>query len=83
MSSWRKHATHAEETKAVKAALLAAGYTNVKVRHSTGTARAWLNVQANLKQGQTWSDRDTDILRIAQAITGRTGDYDGRINVGG
>ena len=42
--SWRKHETHAAETKAVKAALKDAGLPVVKVGHGSGTAHCWLEV---------------------------------------
>ena len=42
--SWRKHETHAAETKAVKAALKAASLPVVKVGHGSGTAWGWLEV---------------------------------------
>ncbi len=50
---WRVHATHAEETKAVRAALKAAGI-KAKVTHGTGTGWAWLEI--NVGAGQQWGD---------------------------
>lgn len=44
--SWRKHETHKAETKAVKAALKAAGIS-AKVGHGKGTAWAWLHIHIN------------------------------------
>ncbi len=79
--TWRKHKTHREETKAVKDALLKAGFTNVKVGHGTGTAWGWLKIYCDAKPGQSYQDKRLEVLRIAKAVTGRHGDYDGEINV--
>ena len=69
------------ETKTVKTALTKAGYTGVKVRHGTGTAWGWLSIKCNEKLNQSWQDKNTDVERIAQQVTGRRGDYGGRINI--
>ena len=69
------------ETKAVKAAIIHAGYTGVKVGHGTGTAWGWLHIKCNEKPDQDWQGKNTDVERIAQAVTGRHGDYGGRINI--
>jgi hypothetical protein len=37
-----------EETRAVKKALVAAGYTTARVKHGTGTAWGWLKSYATL-----------------------------------
>ena len=74
-------AVRVAETKAVKDALLASGYTVVKVGHGTGTARSWLHIKCDEKPDQTWQDKYSDVERIAQRITGRSGDYSGRINI--
>jgi len=79
--SWRKHKTHREETKAVKAALIKAGFTNVRVGHGTGTAWGWLHIHCDPKPSQNFQRKDREVVRIAQAVTGRHGDYDGQINV--
>ncbi len=79
--TWRNHSTHREESKAVKTALVAAGYTGVSVTHGTGTAWSWLEIHAQQKLGQAWEAAWRDILRIAHLVTGRTGDYEGEINV--
>jgi hypothetical protein len=42
--AWRKQETHGEETKAVKAALIAAGFDVLKVGHGQGTAWGWLHI---------------------------------------
>ena len=78
---WREHKTHQAETQAVKNALIEAGYTNVKVKHGTGTAWGWLKIYADPKPGQSYQDKRLGILRIAKRITGRGGDYEGEINV--
>lgn len=84
--SWRNHKTHREETKAVKEALLNAGYTNVRVGHGTGTAWGWLDIYCDDKvflqcnnPGRSFQDKRVEVLRIAKAVTGRHGDYDGEI----
>jgi len=69
------------ETKTVKKALTNAGYTGVKVGHGTGTAWGWLHIKCDEKQGQGWPSKYSDVERIAQQVTGRTGDYGGRINI--
>lgn len=43
--SWRKHENHRAETKAVKAALKAAGVEVQRVGHDTGTAWGWLHIK--------------------------------------
>ena len=69
------------ETQSVKAALTQAGYTGVKVEHGRGTACGWLHVKADEKPGQTWREKNADCERIAQQVTGRQGEYGGRINI--
>lgn len=81
MTDWRKHKTHREETKAVKAALVKAGYRNVRVGHGTGTAWAWLDIHCDPKPGQLWRKKRDAVLRIAKQVTGRHGDYNGDIMV--
>ena len=99
--SWRKHETHREETKAVKAAFDEAGIT-AEVKNGRGTAWSWLEINVgdgrqfgeHLKdeaggaycpvacprcEGQTQLARNT--LRIAKEVTGRSGDYDGEIQI--
>ena len=83
--TWRNHKTHREETKAVKDALLKAGFTNVKVGHGTGTAWAWLDIHCTASYPQagweSYQNRRLEVLRVAKAVTGRHGDYDGEILV--
>jgi hypothetical protein len=79
--TWRNHKTHREETKAVKDALIQAGFTNVKVGHGTGTAWGWLIIHCDNKPGQSYEAKRLEVLGIAKAVTGRHGDYDGDINV--
>ena len=69
------------ETKTVKAALIRAGYTGVQVGHGTGTAWDWLHIKCNERERQNWQEKYSDIEKIAQQVTGRRGDYGGRINV--
>ncbi len=42
--SWRKQASHREETRAVKDALAKAGIKALKVTHGSGTAWGWLHI---------------------------------------
>ncbi|MFA5176633.1 MAG: hypothetical protein WC440_00610 [Candidatus Omnitrophota bacterium] len=73
--AWRNFDTHREETKAVKAALNAAGI-NCVVKHRTGTAWGWLEINIG-------KDADAELrkktLDIALEATGRHGDYNGEI----
>ncbi len=64
------------ETKAVKDALERAGI-RATVSHGTGTGWGWLKIRIPESQ----FCRRFEALTIAQATTGRNGDYDGRINV--
>ena len=68
------------ETKAVKQALIKAGFAGISVRHGTGTAWGWLEIGVNKRDGN-YDRTDSECVRIAQAITGRHGDYDGNILV--
>ncbi len=70
-----------KETKVVKDALIKAGYSNVRVNHGTGTARSWLHIHCSPKSGQSSEDKRRNVIRIAQRVTGRHGEYDGNINV--
>ena len=70
-----------EETNIVKNALTQAGYTNVKVKHGTGTACGWLKIWADFLPGKGFHLWRGDIIQIAQAVTGRHGDYSGEISV--
>jgi len=79
--TWRNQNTHREESKAVKDALVKAGYTNVKVGHGTGTAWSWLKIHCERKPDQTFDQSYMHIIGIAQGVTGRHGDYNGQINV--
>ncbi len=73
---WRKHATRAEETQAVKDALRAAGLPFRKVGHGTGTAWSWLEIFMGSDSTHEQRRRAID---TAMEVTGRRGDYDGRI----
>ncbi len=46
--AWRNHSTHKEETKAVKAALVKAGYADARVGHGSGTAWGWLDLKVSI-----------------------------------
>lgn len=71
----KPHLTRTEETKAVKRALQAAGI-KARVCHGRGTAYGWLEIWADNAQQQR-----ERITAIAKAVTGRSGEYDGRIMV--
>jgi len=73
--SWRNFKTHQAETKAVKEALSKAGL-KARVGHGTGTAWEWLNISPI---GRWSKDQRRKALRIAKTVSGRHGDYDGRI----
>jgi len=75
--SWRKHVTHAEETRAVKQALAEAGI-KAKVGHGTGTAWSWLEINLELN-GSDCPQLKRQALSIAKRVTGRHGEYDGDI----
>ena len=83
--TWRNQKNHREESKAVKDALIEAGFTNVKVGHGRGTAWGWLKIHCAAKLGQSFprsfQENRVEVIRIAKAVTGRHGDYDGEINV--
>jgi hypothetical protein len=79
--TWRNHKSHRDETKAVKEALLKAGYNHVRVNHGTGTTWGWLIIHCDDKSGQSYQDKRIEVLRTAKEVTGRHGDYDGEINV--
>jgi len=73
-----------DEARAVKRELAKYGI-EASVTHGTGTSRSWLYIHtkkypANLKDFQK---RDKFVTKIAQQVTGRKGDYDGRISFNG
>ena len=71
-----------EESKAVKDALLRAGFPVLAVTHGKGTARGWLEIWMEKATPEQWRDgSERRALDIAQDVTGRHGDYDGRINI--
>ena len=67
-----------QETKTVKAALQAAGIPVRSVRHCTGTAYGWLSIYLDAE----WPCRELEqrAIKVAQTVTGRRGDYDGKIS---
>jgi len=69
------------ETNTVKSALIKAGYTGVKVGHGAGTAWGWLHIKCDEKGGQSWQDKYSNVERIARQVTGRHGEYGGRISI--
>lgn len=92
--TWRKFPDHKSETKAVKDALEKAGI-KAEVGHGTGTAWGWLEInigdprlRGGLKappyqyqytaEEMALQDR---VLKIAQEVTGRRGEYQGNISI--
>ena len=75
--TWRNHKTHAEETKAVKDALRKAGIPFRKVGHGSGTAWAWLEIYLGTQEN--YREYHSEVLNIAQAVTGRYGEHHGEI----
>lgn len=74
-----------QETSAVKKALIEAGFDKkvVSVGHGRGTAAAWLHVEVN-KIGDGFGGYNASqalAIATAQKVTGRHGEYDGRINI--
>ena len=63
------------EIKTVKAALIKAGYTGVRVRHGAGTAWGWLDIKCDELPSQGWRNKYNEVLIIVQQVTGRHGDY--------
>lgn len=90
--AWRNQANHREETKAVKRALTDSGI-EAKVTHGRGTAWGWLHInigdpkQRNGLKSAPFGNQYTEeelalhrkVLKIAQEITGRHGEYEGEI----
>ena len=75
-----KQQTRAQETKAVKDALAAAGIPVISVHHGTGTAWAWLTIKLF---GAYDAERRNGAraISIIQQVTGRHGAYDGCISI--
>mgnify|MGYP001569735738 CR=1 FL=1 len=69
---------HTTETAIVKRALRAAGIPVLRVKHGTGTACEWLKVYL---PSNTAREVERRAYTIAQTVTGRHGEHDGRINV--
>lgn len=92
--AWRNQDSHKEETKAVKKALADAGI-KAKVTHGRGTAWGWLHINIGspkLRNGfrsepfdHQYTEEELElhrkVLKIAQDVTGRHGDYDGEIMI--
>jgi hypothetical protein len=90
--AWRNQANHREETKVVKKALADAGI-KAKVTHGKGTAWGWLHInigdprQRNGFKSAPFEHQYTEeelelhrnVLKIAQEITGRHGEHEGKI----
>lgn len=74
----KTNAARREETKAVKAALRRAHIPFLRVRHGTGTAWGWLHIKV---PGETPYPLQRKAVKVIQAVTGRHGDYDGKIMV--
>jgi len=72
-----------QETATVKRALIKAGFPVRRVKHGTGTAWGWLTVYLEREDldREAWYARYRQAVSITQQVTGRHGDYDGKINV--
>ncbi len=79
MSTHLVAVTRRQETAKVKHALREAGLPVRRVVHGTGAAWCWLDITLGAK-GWTY-ERMRQTVDIAQRVTGRSGDYDGKINV--
>lgn len=62
--SWRNHATHREESRAVKDALIKSGYKNCQVGHGRGTAWGWLEIKASTPKPENCYCGSEEYLRI-------------------
>jgi hypothetical protein len=74
---------HREESKTVKDALSAAGI-KARVGHGKGTAWNWLHIKIDLPENCSenyWRELWPIAEKIAQAVTGRRGEYGGEINL--
>ena len=58
-----------DEPKAIKAALQAHGFTVLRARKGTGTARSW-NMVKVAEKNRSWSWTYTEAARIAEATCG-------------
>ena len=72
-----------EETKLIKAVLKKAGFEKATVTRGKGTSRDWIHINLKLSKLGTaeWQRIRDDVSALAQRVTGRSGDYHGRINV--
>lgn len=80
------------ETKIVKDALKKAGII-AKVTHGKGTAWGWIEINLGdpvrrnglTEDGRRYTQEEQDlhekVVKIVQAVTGRSGEYDGRISI--
>ena len=72
---------HRTETRKVKEALTQAGI-KCRVSHGTGTASPWLHITIQEQEHPTATRAlEGKVIKIAQSVTGRRGQSDGRINV--
>lgn len=66
------------ETKAVKAALIAAGFKGVSVKHGRGTAWGWLDIWVD---GAFSAGENTRVQQIAAQASGRSAYAAGNISI--
>mgnify|MGYP001558289436 CR=1 FL=1 len=79
--SWRNQSSHRQETREVKAALLKVGVPVRSVGHGKGTAWGWLEISLDWPQNCDWQKLRAEAIHIARQVTGREGEYDGKILV--
>ena len=75
--------TNREEIIAIKRALRKAGIPFVSVKHGRGTTWDWLEINEGPQQRpiEECTESRGRIIKLAQEVTGRSGDYDGKIIV--
>jgi hypothetical protein len=76
--SWPQQESHARETRAVRQALNSHGIKAEWIRHGRATAWDWLEINLGKQAAGNRALQD-EALRIAKSVTGRQGDYTGRI----
>ena len=76
--------TPREQTKAIKSALVKAGYTHPRVRHGTARYPAWLDIEVSVPEpfSHQWrADHHNRIGKIVRSVTGEHGDPVGQVSI--